>query len=329
MNCEVAQERMVTAAYGELPDNEVHELERHVNGCENCQTERDHVRALQLLASAFPIEEPDANLIARARMRLDEALDALPPRRWYERWGQRVSNGFAGLRAAPAMALLILAAGAGAGGWGGYRVAQHRASPAVAAVPPAAAAAAQAQPANTVPDISNVATVSAVAREPHSETVDVSYSQLVPRHVRGSLDNPEIRQLLMMASENQSSARVRADSVSLLAAECRLGHSCQPSGIRDALIVALRYDASPVVREKALEGLQPYVSQDVRVRDAVLEALMNDSDPKIRSASIGLLTPVEADTSVRQVLYSVSNSDENPHIRYVSRQILSQVPEIQ
>jgi hypothetical protein len=159
--------------------------------------------------------------------------------------------------------------------------------------------------------------------------VEVSYNQLVPRKINGSLDDPEIRQLLMLATENSSSAGVRDDSVGLLAAECRAGHSCQGAGIRDALMVALRYDRSAAVREKALEGLEPYVSQDVRVRNAVLEALLNDSDPRIRTESINLLEPVEADTSVRQVLYSVSTSDDNPQIRNTSRQVLSRVPEIQ
>ncbi len=107
--------------------------------------------------------------------------------------------------------------------------------------------------------------------------------------------------------------------MALLAAECRAGHSCQPTGIREALMVALRYDRSPKVRQKALEGLEPYVADDVRVRDAVLEAVLNDNDPAIRTAAIGLLEPVDADTSVRQVLYSVSNSDDNPQIRNVSR----------
>ena len=88
----------------------------------------------------------------------------------------------------------------------------------------------------------------------------------------------------------------------LLAAECKAGHSCQAAGIRDALMVALRYDKNAGVREKALEGLEPYVAEDVRVRDAVLEALMNDADPRIRTAAINILEPVEADTSVRQVL---------------------------
>jgi hypothetical protein len=67
----------------------------------------------------------------------------------------------------------------------------------------------------------------------------------------------------------------------------------------------------------------------VNVRNALLQALLTDNDPKVRTESINLLEPVEADTSVRQVLYSVSNTDDSPQIRNVSRQILSQVPEIQ
>jgi anti-sigma factor RsiW len=333
MNCEVAHERIVTAAYSELPDHEAHELERHLEDCPACQSEREQIIALQVLAGALPVLEPDANLVARARLRLEEALDVLPPRRWYERLAQRIGGGFATLQAAPIAAALVLVVGAGAGTFGGFQVAQRRA----AAVPAAVAAAApiadsanvQPAPENSEADFSNVANISSISRKPDSEMVDVAYSQVVPRKVTGSLDDPAIRQLLMLATSNQASARVRGDSVSLLASECKIGHSCQASGIRDALIVALRYDASPDVRQKALDGLQPYIEQDLRVRDAVLEALMNDTDPRIRSTSISLLAPVEADTSVRQVLNTVSTSDDNPHIRFVSRQILSQVPEIQ
>ena len=328
MNCEVAHARIVTAAYGELPDDELHELERHVSGCAACQGEREQVLALKVLANALAVQEPEANLIARARLRLDEALDALPPRRWYERVGQQLRNGFAGLQAAPVAALLVLAVGAGAGGVGGVRWAHaHSLAPAPAV---AAAVATQAQPAEaTTPEMASVAGILSITRQPNSETVDVSYNQLVPQHVQGSLDDPKIRQLLMLASKNSTSAQVRDDSVSLLAAECKAGHSCKPAGIREALMVALRYDKNAGVREKALEGLEPYVAEDVRVRNAVLEALLTDNDPRIRTASINLLEPVEADTSVRQVLYSVSNSDDSPQIRNVSRQILSQVPEIQ
>jgi anti-sigma factor RsiW len=328
MNCELAHERIVTAAYGELADDHLHELERHLGDCAGCRKEREQLLALKVLADALPVKEPGPNLVARSRLRLDEALDALPPMHWYERVAQRMMNSVAGLQAAPVAACLLLLAGLGAGSLGGYEFAQNRAAHAAAKASAIAMAGPTTQPA-AQPEIANVASISGIVRRPGTEMVEVRYNQLVSGKIDGSLDDPAIRQLLMMATENSTSAGVRDDSVGLLAAECRAGHSCQAAGIRDALMVALRYDKNAGVREKALEGLEPYVAEDVRVRNAVLEALLNDNDPRIRTESINILEPVEADTSVRQVLYSVSTSDDNPQIRNVSREVLSRVPEIQ
>jgi hypothetical protein len=233
------------------------------------------------------------------------------------------------LQAAPVAVCLLLAAGLAAGCLGGYQFAQKRAARAAASaaalnlpiqappVPQATAAPAE------------IANISSIVRQPNSQIVEVRYNQVVPQRILGSLDDPAIRQLLMLASENSNSAGVRDDSVGLLAAECRAGHSCQAAGIRDALMVALRYDKNEGVRDKALRGLEPYVAEDVRVRDAVLEALLNDPDPRIRTSAINILEPVEGDTSVRQVLHSVAYSDQNPQIRIVSREVLRRVPEIQ
>ena len=328
MNCELAHERIVTAAYGELPDEQIHELERHMAGCPECQTERDQLLALKVLAEAHPVLEPAPNLVARSRQRLAEALDALPPKRWYERLSQRMTNNFASIQAAPVAACLLLVAGAGAGTLGGYEYAQTRAAHAAAAMQ--AASVKQTLDGQQAPAAqAEIASISSIVREPNSEMVEVRYNQVVPQRMEGSLDDPAIRQLLMLASENSASAGVRDDSVGLLAAECRAGHSCQAAGIRDALMVALRYDKNAGVRQKALEGLEPYVAEDVRVRHAVLEALLNDSDPRIRTAAVSILEPVEGDTSVRQVLHTVANSDQSPQIRTVSRQVLRREPEIQ
>jgi anti-sigma factor RsiW len=324
MNCEVAHERIVTAAYGELADEQAHKLERHLGGCPECVKEREQLLALKLLMDAHPAAEPEANLIARARMRLEEALDALPPWRWYERLGQRMMNGFASLQAAPVAACLLLLAGVGAGSLGEYKLAGNRAAHTMAA-----RVQAQPAPAAGVAVPAEIASISSIVRQPNSHMVEVRYNQLVPQRLEGSLDDPAIRQLLMLASQNSASTGVRDDSVGLMAAECKAGHSCKAAGIRDALMVALRYDKNDGVRKKALEGLEPYVAEDMRVRDAVLEALMNDSDPRIRTAAINILEPVEGDTSVRQVLHSVANTDRNPYIRTVSRQVLDSVPEIQ
>lgn len=329
MDCQLAHERIVLAAYGELPDEQAHELERHLIGCAECGTERDQLQALKTLASLHPVVEPPANLMARSRLRLEEALDALPPKRWYERLSQRLGNNIASLQAAPAAAAMLVVIGIGAGSLGGYEFSQARVAHAASNAPQTAEANPAAMQAPQIILPSNVASISSIQHEPNSNLVAVRFNQVIPQKVEGSLDDPAIRQLLMMASEDAASEGVRDDSVGLLAAECRAGHSCQGAGIRDALMVALRYDRNARVREKALKGLEPYVAQDMRVRDAVLEALLNDNDPRIRTEAIGILEPVEADTSVRQVLYTVSTSDRNPQIRDVSRQVLSRMPQIQ
>jgi hypothetical protein len=324
MNCEVAHERIVLAAYGELADDQIHELDRHLTTCADCLTEREQLQALKTLAAVHPVVEPPANLVARSRMRLEEALDAIPPKRWYERCGENILNHFARLQAAPVAAGLLLVVGMGAGSLGGFEFAQARAAHTASKASEAVVTAA---PLPTTP--ADVASISSIVQQPNSEMVEVRYNEVVPQRIEGSLDDPAIRQLLMMASEDAASAGIRDDSVGLLAAECRAGHSCNGAGIRDALMVALRYDRNEGVREKALKGLEPYVSEDTHVRDAVLEALLNDSDARIRTEAINVLEPVEADMSVRQVLSTVATSDQNPQIRNVSRQVLHRVPEIQ
>ena len=58
MNCELAHERIVTAAYGELPDEQMHELERHMTGCPDCALEREQLRATVQMLNRTPIDLP-------------------------------------------------------------------------------------------------------------------------------------------------------------------------------------------------------------------------------------------------------------------------------
>lgn len=355
MTCEEAHERIVLAAYGELADEEAHKLALHLRegdqGCAECREEQEQLLALKKLAAAFPVIEPNANLVARSRTRLEDALDALPPKRWYDRVADWMTRTATGLQAAPVAACLLLVAGAGLGSLGGYEFAERHAAGSgetgAASNPtsniqtagmsaPAALAAStprRANPNTPIPS-GEIASVSGVVQQPNSHLVQVSYNQVEPVRVEGTLDDPAIRQLLMVASQNGANPDVRDNSVGLLAAECRAGHGCdgasvQATGVRDALMVALRYDRSATVRQKALEGLQPYVADDMQVRDAVLETLLNDPDAKVRTTAIGMLEPVEADTSVRQVLSTVALSDQNSHIRNASRLVLRRVSEIQ
>jgi hypothetical protein len=244
------------------------------------------------------------------------------------------------LQSAPVAAALMLIIGSGAGVLGGYYYATFHAANVATGIrgnnfsmtasvnPTPVSDTIHATDLSLAPQSSaEIANIASVVRDPNSNMVEVRYNQVVPRQISGSLSDPSIRQLLMLASQNSASPGVRDNSIELLADECRTSNGCQ--GIRDVLQVALETDRNADVRLKALDGLAPFVAADLQVRNAVLQAVLNDPEPRIRSHAIAILVPVEGDSSVRQVLTTVATSDQNVHIRTASRNVLNQVPEIQ
>jgi anti-sigma factor RsiW len=310
MNCDLAQQKIALYGYGELPDDQCHELEGHLATCQRCQEELVAIQALQQAMALAPNPEPSANLLAQARLRLEEALDSMPRSGWIMRVQESMFRGVSMLARTPVAASALLVFGLACGGTAGYEAAEH-AHPAVkTATSPA-----------PVLKPENVADVTSIVREPNSENVEVRFDRRAPETFHGSLDDQQVRDLLLAGVQSPDPGVAR-ESMRLLADECEAKHQCPEGAIRDYLMVALRFDRDPKVRLTALNGLKPYVAEDVRVRDAILESLMTDPDAAIRSHAIELLQPVQADSSVQEVLQTVATADDNPHIRTVSREVL-------
>ncbi|HEX7159184.1 MAG TPA: HEAT repeat domain-containing protein [Edaphobacter sp.] len=319
MKCEAVRDHIILAYYGELPDELAVPLEQHIAECEECSHELSAMRLLDERMAYQPVIEPEPNFLAQSRMRLDEALDTLPPHGFFARVRVNFFRWVGTVQHAPALATMLLGVGFLGGNFlNRYEVA-HQPKPHTGPI--------YINPAQSV-----VGNVTEIVQTPNSELVQVRYNRIVPETMEGSLDSPEIRALLLKGTTAPTDG-IRSQTVSLLASECKAGHSCTATddgkGIRNALLVSLRYDKDPGVRLKALEGLEPYVGQDQRVRDAVLEALARDPNAQVRVAAIGLLEPVHQDSSVRQVLRTVSTQDENPYIRTVSYNALQGAGSIQ
>ena len=322
MGCEDWQGQIVLAQYGELPDAMQLPLERHLSSCENCRREWNAQTALFESMELDPVVEPSPNLLAASRVRLDEALDALPPRSWMQQFFGNAFRWVGYVQGAPALTVLLL----GVGFLGGNTLTRYQVSHEKQLPRPVIL---------SHPSQGVVASVSGIVQTPNSDLVQVNYNRLVPETVQGSLDEPEIRKLLMLGTQLASTNQAHTESVALLANECRRGHGCgsedagnAETSVRSALLARLRLDKSPTVRMKALDGLQPYVAEDEHVRDAVLETLMHDRSPDVRTEAISLLSPVGADSSVRQALRAVS-ADSNPAIRTASFQALQTASDIE
>ncbi|WP_263410637.1 HEAT repeat domain-containing protein [Terriglobus tenax] len=324
MKCETAQLEVVLLAYGELIDDKLPELDEHLAGCEACRQELELLTAMQDELAAVEQAEPSPNLLAQARVRLDEALDSEPEPGLLARLRSLVMGSLHHVHAAPALATLLVGAGfLGGTALSRYQTAHEQKPPAMLMQHSADSA---------------IANISSIVQTPDSKLVQVNYNRVVPETAQGTLDDPQIKQLLLMGAKNGISNDVRDSSVALLAEGCKAGHICddddQPSDkrgqtVRDTLLVSLRYDRDSQVRMKALHGLERYLVSDQRVRDAVLESIMNDHDSDVRMQAISMLEPVQADSSVRQVLHTVSTTDENPYIRNASMTALEGASQIQ
>ena len=311
MNCEGARDSIILAAYGELPDEEAVGLEQHLMSCEQCLEELETLRRMNQAMALNPLVEVDPNLMAQSRMRLDEALDAIPQHGFLMRMRADALTWLGHLKGAPALATLLVGVGFLSGNFTHRWQDDHAPKPQTTVV-------------LTRPG-GGVSTISGISQLPN-DTIRVSYNRIVHEEAEGSLDDPQIRRLLTVGTSAADNNGVRVDSVALLASQCRHGQASQASddtaGCRDTLLASLRTDLNPGVRTKALDGLQPYVSQDERVRDAVSQALMSDPSAMVRTRAFDVLKPVISDASVRQALQTVSTTDDNPYIRTVSTEAL-------
>jgi hypothetical protein len=323
MICENAQQNMILAHYGELPDELHFALEQHLAGCEDCRREWKALQALDEELASLPMVEPSPNMLAASRMKLDEMLDAMPPRSLGARFMANLFRWTGTVQSAPALMTLLV----GMGFLGGNILTRYQAAHAPKLSVPAPMIFSGSGP---------IASVSGIIATPNSDVIQVKYNRMVPETVQGSLDDPQIRQLLLLGTKLATTTDVHANSVAMLAGYCSAGKGCaggstdgSSNDVRMALMRTLRYDKNATVRMAALEGLQRYVAEDRNVRDAVLDALVQDSNSGVRTRAISLLEPVQADSSVRQVLRTVSAQDANPAIRTASFQALQGTADIQ
>jgi len=322
MNCESAQQNILLAQYGELPDELQFPLEQHLHSCEECRREWNAVLALHEQLALVPVLEPSPNLLAGSRMQLDEALDEMPPRSLGQRLWGNAYRWLGYVQGAPALTVLLL----GVGFLGGDVLVRYQVMSAVNKVPPVVTM--------STPTDGPITSITGIVPTPNSDIVQVKYNRVISETMQGTLDEPRVRELLMMGTKLGANNDVHATSVDLLAGECLAGHNCDGDGdgtrgIRTTLLTSLRYDKDPGDRMKALAGLQRYVAEDENVRYAVLDTLMRDQSTQVRARAVALLEPVHADSSVRQVLRTVSAQDANPAIRYASYQALQGTADIE
>jgi anti-sigma factor RsiW len=302
MNCDWVRENIALYLYDELADDARHELEGHAERCPECAAELKAMRVFHGEMSELPQPEVTPNLLASARIQLSEALETVQPRRGW-RWSLDPMALLRQMRFSPALASVIFLVGFGGGLGTMYRMST--------AMHGSVLSADQQQEAS-------IAGIRNIVQEAGSDRVRIDYERALPETVQGSVNDPQIQALLVLASRSTVNSGLRMDSVELLR------QKPDDPAVRESLVYSLRSDSNPGVRLKAEEALTPMVKQDIRVRNAMLESLLNDNNPGVRAGALKALETVRSDSSVRQALTQLAKEDPNEFIRQESSRVLAQ-----
>src|SRR5882724_9598765 len=187
MKCQSARDCIVLLNYGELPDELAGVLEQHLIGCVDCTEELEAFQRFEERLAITPVLEPSPNLLAQSRLRLDDALDMIPPHGFLTQLRTNFYRWVGNVQSAPALATLLLGVGFLSGNF------THRYQVANAPKP------------STVVTVNHptegvIANVTGIVQTPNSELVQVNYNKIVPESMEGSLDSPEIRKLLWVGT---------------------------------------------------------------------------------------------------------------------------------
>lgn len=254
--CNWARERLAMLLYGELSFDDEEKVESHLDQCGECRAALQREKAMHDAVDAIEIE-PSPSLLRTCRENLRAHLmEAAPPRR--APWWDRIlpERGF--LRPVGALTLVAV-------GFFGARVVPYM----------------------NLNGSFNAASLAGDERvryvEPAADgRVQVIVDETRQRVISGGLDDAPIRGLLLTAAKDPMDPGLRAEALGILSSRA------QAADVRGVLIYAVR-DRNAGVREKAISGLTPYVS-DPEVRSALTYVLLSDSNPGLRTEAINLLT---------------------------------------
>lgn len=295
-------------AYDELDEDERYLLDQHLTVCAECREQLDEIKEIQQAAGSR--SEPSDTLLQQARRELRIGLRERQAERhgWLGSW--KWSWLVPSLRTAVA-GVVCLALGLTIGHFVYQQppTGDDLITKPVARVLPAS-------PGNI--SIGNIRFINADTAD---GTVEFTFEETAPVHLKGSVNDPRIQEVLSEALVDAQNPGVRLRAVSAFNTD----QLKQPDAdVKRALITALKMDENNGVRKQALAALQnfPY---DNEIRDALLFVLNNDSNPAMRIAAIDAIrTERYRDPEVLRVLKEKMQTDGNEYIRYRSRAVLEE-----
>lgn len=322
MNHTEYQEKIELLLYGELTAAEHEEAERHMEACDACRAHFEELKKLHGLLARYAPVQASEELLQEARSGLRSALAHAPRGNGIREWLAGLFSPAAGPRYALALAGAVTVA---LGFFLGYLVFATR-----AAQVEQPGSTAPVVPAKTerplLPDGGQITNVRFLNSDVKGGEVEFTFDAIVPMHMKGKVNEPQIQQVLSYALLNEQNPGTRLRSVNAMASEQATGSD---EDVKRVLITVLRSDDNPGVRKEALEALQKFRFDD-EIKRAFMGALAKDPNSAIRIDAIKALKAsnpkdIAADQALLEMFRDKMKTDDNPYVRIQANAVLQEI----
>jgi hypothetical protein len=308
MNCNDFSENLPLLMYDELPLGERAAFEAHLAGCSNCQSVLEKSRQLQALLSERTSPEVAPDFLVRCRLALDEALDREQTswrgalREWLPRLGIVRPAG-----ALAALTLVVLGFGLG---WA--------LRPRAGVLVPGAEKGLSLGSAMGLGD-ARISGISQVSPDPKTGGVRITLNAERRMTLEGSLDDDNVRKVLVYALKSYDNPGIRVDTLEAL------GASGNNPSVQPELLYTLMNDPNLGVRLEALKAVRR-MNWNPEVRQALLDVVhQSKANQGLRGAVVDELVKhavKDKDEVALSALEQLAANDPNDYVRVKSLRAL-------
>jgi hypothetical protein len=282
--------------YGELSFDEEEQVHQHLESCAPCRSEFDKVKHAYRCFNTASLE-PSQELIQNCRRNLRVTVAALHDAGLVKKRGpfDAIRSWWAPAIWKPAAALGLLAVGF----FGGQLVPRQG----IEALPGG----------SSEPAVSRVRYV----RPDDAGNVRLVVEDVRQRVLTGSVDDSQIRHLLLTAAREANDPGIRVETMGLLKSQS------DSAEVKRALLASLQSDSNPGVRLKALEALRGS-ADETETRRVLAQVLLTDDNPGVRTQAIDLLTQ-RRERAMVGVLQELMEREENNYVRLKCQKALNEM----
>jgi hypothetical protein len=303
------REWLLLSLYGELDSLQQETLDEHFTECADCRAELEHLKAFNRTLSQRREVEVDDRLLQDARRQFRTAL-----------MGERSKQSMFGVMMDRTTQLIHRPVGIALGGAAVFILGIMLGYSVLTPVNPMEQSMSEARylQATSMHSDSRITNVRYTEGESRDGTVELNFDAVIPVHMQGNIDDPQVQKVLAYALISSQNPGVRLQTANMLASQSAPS-ATGDADIKEALITALETDENPGVRREALAALQKFHYDD-QVKRAYLTVLMKDKNSGMRIGVINALIKVQSeglrlDSDVISVMHQKKQSDDNSYIR--------------